>query len=639
MNSTKFKGLLLLPPCILLTIVLVTFVWDKQPTIYPYLIVAIALASVVVFSIIGYHRGQVSKFTTVFLILIVYVLLRNVQFIATHYSAMEPGDVVQEYAVINTFSQAGQLSVIPRGEFSIMLTWYSSWPALHSLSLVFANVLGIELAKLPMVLPTILGMIGFAFVYLLANGLTESLKLSKLVVPIALLLYAISPEAIYYGFKFVHQGMGTMLVLVQFYLIYKYLINRDVRILALAILNALLLVATHHYTSFVFVVYLLAFALLTLVLALVARRIAKTDWLASLAKLRNPAIVLGLVALVTSGAIFAWWSTAGTILIEGQAIDVIGKLKQIVGLFISGVIPPAVGASAPPDIVALAPPAEVKAFIDMTPYFPKYLYPPELTPPWVGLLWVRDFLVYAPVIFGFVWLFREKFRKRLHDFKELVISYFLVFSLSCFGVLFLLELFISHVEPYRVVLLSLPFIAVCGAILYAEMLSRRKWLLYIGSGLLVFAVTMSFLGLWGHMHAPVHLYSSVISHQEVGEAAPLDEKHYSLQAFVDGNHLADTAAAIVSDHNAFLYLILSPEQYHKFGLGDQQLVSGLKKKIDSADNLMVVDFNTNLYSYYSRSSGRIGPDKAREIRKQYHSILENSLNKVYDSTFEVWLTS
>ena len=148
---------------------------------------------------------------------------------------------------------------------------------------------------------------------------------------------------------------------------------------------------------------------------------------------------------------------------------------------------------------------------------------------------------------------------------------------------------------------------------------------------------MSFLGLWGHAYAPVHLYSSAISYHEVGEATPLDERHYSLQAFVDGNHLADTADVIISDHNGFLYLLLSPEQYHKFGLVGHQLISGLKKKIDAADNLMVVDFDTTFYCYYGMSSGRIGPEGARDLRDQYRSVLESGLNKVYDNTFEVWL--
>ena len=110
-----------------------------------------------------------------------------------------------------------------------------------------------------------------------------------------------------------------------------------------------------------------------------------------------------------------------------------------------------------------------------------------------------------------------------------------------------------------------------------------------------------------------------------------------MQAFVDGNHLDDAAAAIISDDNGFLYLLLSPQHYHKFGLESDELVSGLKQEIDAADNLMVVDFSTGLYSYYTIASGRLGPEGARESREQYRSVLEGSLNKVYDNTFEVWL--
>ena len=628
--------MLLLSLGVLLTIVLVTLVLDRQPTIYPYLAVAIALAAVVVFSMIGYYRGQVGRFTTIFLVLILYVLFVNIQFIATRYSVMMPDDVVQEYAVLNTFSQAGRLFVIPHAEFSVMLNWYSSWPVIHSLSLIFGDVLGIELAKLPVVLPTILGVIGFVFVYLLADKLAQGLKLNRLVVPIALLLYAISPEAIYFGMKFVQQGMGLMLVLVQFYLIYKYIVEPDARILALAALNAVLLVATHHYTSFVFVTYLLAFALVTLVLVL-ARRIVEAGWLASLVKIRRQAVVLGLMALVISGAILAWWSIVGTTLMEGPVIWAMGRIREVLERVSGMVVPAAVGASTLPTAGSLAEAAEARASISLTPFFPQYLYPPELTPPWVALLWLRDFLLYAPVVFGFAWLFRQKLRTKPRDLREFSSFYLLVLSLSFFGVLFLFELFISRVEPYRVVLLGLPFVALGSAILYGQVLTRRKWLQCAGCGLIVLAVTMSFLGLWGHRHAPVNLYSSAISHHDVGEPTPLDERHYALQAFVDGNHLDDGATAIVSDDNGLLYLLLSPEHYHKFGLTSDQLVSGLKKEINTPGSLVVVDFGTSLYSYYTIVSGRIGPEGAQQYREQYRAVLEGGLNKVYDNTFEVWL--
>ena len=597
---------------LILTVALVILVWNKEPTIYPYLFVAIALASLIAFSIVGYYKGVVDKFSTICLILIVFLLLRNVQFISTHYSALMPaGDVHWEYAVINTFAQDGQISVIPPGEFSRMLTWYSSWPALHTFSLAFADVTGVGLHTLPIVLPIIFSCIGFFFVYLLANGLAASLKLSNLVVPLALLLYAVSPEAIYYGFKFVRQGMGTVLVLAMFYLIYKYLTNRDPKVLALVILNALLLVAVHHYTSFIFAGYLLAFAGITFVLALLISRLVKTGWMANLAKLRSQVIVVGLVALVMSGAIFAWWSNVGTI-IHGVATGVTSRAVDI-------------GVQV---ITEVAPPAEI------TPFFPKWHYPAELTPPWVSLLWARDFLIYGPVFFGFAWLLWKRLKNKSTASREAIGFYLVVITLSCFGAFFLFELFISHVEPYRVVLLSLPFITLCGAILYVEMLSRRRWLLYLCCSLLVFAVTMSFLGLWGHRHAPVHLYSTTISHYEVGEATPLDDRHYALREFVAGNELDHKAEVIVSDSNDLLYLLLSPEQYHKFGLSGGQLVSGLNEKIATGDSLLVVDFDTSLYHYYS---GEVGPEAAQERREQYRSVLEGNLNKVYDNTFEVWL--
>jgi len=152
---------------ILLVIMLFIVVWNKTPTIYPYLCLAIAFSGVLVFSIIRYHQGTGDKFSVIFLIFIAFLFLRNVQFISAHYSALMPaGDVTWEYAVINTFSQQGQIAVIPPGDFSNMLTWYSSWPALHALSLIFTDVSGVRLYALPIVLPIIFSCIGFLFVYL-----------------------------------------------------------------------------------------------------------------------------------------------------------------------------------------------------------------------------------------------------------------------------------------------------------------------------------------------------------------------------------------------------------------------------------------------------------------------------------------
>jgi hypothetical protein len=600
---------------LILIIVLATLVWDKQPTIYPYLCLAIAFSGVLTFSIIRYHQDAGNKFSVIFLIFIAFLFLRNVQFISTHYSALMPADVTWEYAVINTFSEQGQISTIPASTFSDMLTWYSSWPAFHTLSLIFGDILGIKLSVSPVILPTILGSIGFLLVYVLTDKLTANLKLNKTVVPMCLLLYAVSPEAIYYGFKFVRQGMGVALVLVGFYLLYEYIVRRDFRFLALSILNALVIVLSHHYTSFVFSYYLLAFAGLTFILALVLSRVIKIGWLVNLSKLRKQALIVGIVGLIAAASIFVWWNQVGTV-IHGVAGGVTARIVAVVEQTIAQAEP-----SAQP-------------LVEVTPFFPKWHYPSKLTPPWVNLLWVRDFLIYVPVLFGFAWLLRKRLKSKSSNGGETISCYFLVFSLSCFGALFLFELFISHVEPYRVILLSLPFIALCSAILYVEMLSHVRWLRWLAFGILVFVITTSFLGLWGHRHAPVHLYSSVISHQEVGEAVPLDDRYYALQQFVAEHELASSTCSIFSDNNWILYQLLPPQEYGKIGPGVRELPTELHNAVTNGDALLAIDFGSGFYSYYY---GATTPEEAQRLQAQYRYELEASLNKIYYNNFGVWV--
>lgn len=586
---------------LILTIALIILVWNKQPTIYPYLFVAIALASLVTFSIIGYYKGTVDKLSTVCLVFIVFLFLRSVQFVATRYGALMLGDVTFEYAVINTFAQAEKIFVIPESAFSHMLTWYSSWPLLHTSSLIFADVLSIKASLLPVVLPTIFSFIGFAFVYLIANRLVTDLKINKVIVPLSLLFYAISPEAIYYGFKFVRTSLALVLLLAEFYLLYKYISHRDSRILALIILNALAIVLTHHYTSFIFTAYLLAFAALALVLASVGGKVRRPVWVAKLPKFKNEAVTIGLVAVVSGACVVGWWSYVATV-IQERAGAVASRIVEM----------------------------------EVAPLIPEAHYPKALTPPWVNLLWARDFLIYVPVFFGFVWLIRQKFRKRTLEFNEERGSYFLVLSLICFGAFFLFELFISHVETFRIVILSLPFVTLCSAMLYVKMLSHGRWLKRLTFAALVFVIISSFLGLWGHRHAPIHLYSSAVSAWEVGEATALDDRHYSLWEFVSENQLDLKSDEILSDDNSLLYRLLSPEEYQKIGPRWGAVSVELDNCIANDANLAVIDFGNRFYSHYGGPHAPVGLVAAEEVRAEYRNKLESNLNKIYDNGLEVW---
>lgn len=590
---------------LILTIALIILVWNKQPTIYPYLFVAISLGSLLALSIIGYYKGSVDKFSTICLLFIVFLLLRSVQFIATHYQALTTGDVTYEYAVINTFSQADKIFVIPPTFFSNMLTWYSSWPLLHSFSLIFADVLGIKISLLPVVLPTIFSLIGFLFVYLVTDRLATDLKLDRVIIPLSLLLYAIAPEAIYFGFKFVRNSMAVVFILAEFYLLYKYISQRDSRVLALIILNALAIVLTHHYTSFIFTAYLLAFAALAFILALAQDKLRKPVWIAKLLTFRKEAAIIGIVGLLSASAIFAWWSQVATV-IQPVGSGVTARIIQIVT------------PSIEPDVF-------------------KAYYPRELTPTWVNLLWVRDFLIYVPVFFGFAWLIRQKFKKGTLEFKEERGFHFLVLSLVCFGAFFLFELFISHVETFRIVILSLPLIALCSAMLYVKMLSQGRWLKWLTFAVLVFVVTSSFLGLWGHRYVPIHLYSSAVSAWEVGEPTPLDDRHYALQQFVSENQLDLKSGEILADDNSLLYRLLPPQEYQKIGPEKGALYDELSRAITDSDNLVVIDFSAKFYTHYWGGYASVQPEAAGEVRKQYRTELEANLNRIYDNGFEIWV--
>lgn len=595
----------------ILTIALVILVWNKEPTIYPYLFVAIGLASLLAFSIIGYHKGSVDKFSTICLIFVVFLFLRNVQFIASHYGALMPGDVTWEYAVINTFLQADRIFVIPASTFSNMLTWYSSWPLLHSFSLIFADVLSVKVSLLPVILSSIFSLAGFLFVYLIADRIAINLKLNRVVVPLTLLFYSISPEAIYFGFKFVRNSLAIVFVLAEFYLLYKYISHRDSRTLSLIILNAFTIVLTHHYTSFIFTAYLLAFGGLAFALALLSDRLRLPAWVAKLPQFRKEAVIIGIVGLVLGACIFAWWTQVGTI-IQGRAGGAINRIAQVSMAEVE---------RTQPVVAAYIPPAT---------------YPQDLTPRWVNLVWGRDFLIYVPVFFGFAWLIRQKSKERTLDSSEGKGFHFLVLSLICFGAFFLFELFVSHVETLRIVLLGLPFIALCSAMLYMEMLSYRRWLKWLTFAVLVFAITSSFLGLWGHRYAPIHLYCSAVNAHEVGEATEIDDRHYTLKQFVSENELDCKSNEILSDDNSLLYRLLSPAEYHKIGPGWGALSDELSDCIYCGTDSMVIDFGNIFYSHYCGPYSPLELEAAGEVRAKYRTELESNLNKIYDHGFEIW---
>ena len=595
---------------LILVIALIILVWNKEPVIYPYLFVVIALSVLVTFSIVGCYAGIINASSTIILIFLIFIVLRNVQFIATQYMALTPDDVTFEYSVIRAFTEADKIFVISDFPFSSMLRWYSSWPLLHSLSMIFAGILNINTALIPVILPSIFSAIGFLFTYLIVNRLVVSLALNRVIVPLSLLLYSIAPEAIYFGFKFVRNSLAMVFVLMGFHLLYKYYRCRDSRVLGLIALNTFVIVLTHHYSSFIYSAFLLVFATLSYIVAIVLNWKRRPEWASIITDLKKGAVITGVIGVLSAGAIAIWWSQVGTIIQEVTS-GVTGVVAQSIFSGIENIGPKILEA----------------------------YYPEQLTPSWVGLLWIRDVLIYVPVIYGFIWLIRQMTIKKRFDYSWEKGFWFLTLTLVSFGLFFLFELFVSHVEPFRIVLLCLPFVVFGSAIMYEKMISFNRTFLCLASIALAFSVLCSSLGLWGHRYAPINLYCTCAGDREAGEPMMIDNKHYTLQGFVVNNKLDKASSEILSDDNSLLYRLLSPPEYSKIGPEGGNLYLELNRAIEERDTTLVIDYNTQFYSHYRGGYAVIALDKIDEFKAGYHHQLEACLNKIYNSGFEVYSMS
>jgi len=618
---------------ILLAVVISILVWDKQPTIYPYALLALMAGTVLAVAILD-GNGKVIKPSTVFAIfLIAFLLVPNIWFVSTHYAALQASDVTSEYAIANTFSDYGKAFVVPPTLDSMRLTNYSTYPLLHILAVTIGHLAEIDTYVLAMILPSIFGVVGFLFLYLLVTKLTYALGLSKILIPISLLIYALAPEAIFAHLRFVRQGLALVLVLILFYLIYKFILTRDWRIGALIICDVAVLAPVHHFSSFLMAIYLSAFLVLALVLALLSRRLTESEWRSHLRKLFVPCLLIGIIGIL-SAATFLWWNRL--------AVTALQPSQEILASFeaTTTAVEPAIPVE--PATETMAPGAirqagsrsliAVTEIEELEPYVPESHYPDKLTPPWVHLLKIRDFLIYVPVFFGFGWLIRRRLKSKFNNYEELVAFSLLIFSLALLGALFFFDLFVAKIVPYRIALLSLPFIALGSSILYGHILWRRKLAVAV---VLVFVITCSFLGLWAHRIVPVHIYSSSVSVVEVGEAIPLEDRHYALGEFLGEQNRGTNISRIISEDSHLLYPILPPQAYPKIGPFRRIYAAvQLSEAITHGESVAVADFGQSIYTY---ATGRTRePEEAEQVETEYHIILETHMNRVYDNGFSIW---
>ena len=190
---------------------------------YSYVFVVIILSGLLAFSIV--KDGFNSKIV-IFQLLLVFFLIRNIFYLSTQ-NVIPFGDGYWDFAVEKTFLDQGQVSTIQgivrpteAGGIS-QLTWYSGWPFLHTFGISFSLITGLDPIYLNWGLSNFLALISFVFTYLIFEKFRIKLKLPIEVTVIALLFYAMAPEAIFWQMQFVRQSFALALLAPIIYLLYS----------------------------------------------------------------------------------------------------------------------------------------------------------------------------------------------------------------------------------------------------------------------------------------------------------------------------------------------------------------------------------------------------------------------------------
>ena len=574
----------------LLVFLIACCLWYKVFLPTSYFMAIALLTALLIIQIVKNHRITF----LVFQIALLFLLTRNIYYLATNYSIIPFADGNWDYGVVKTFIEKSSISIIREpNPPATVLTWYSGWPSLHTLAMSLSQISGIDAFYVALLLPSIISISSFIFVYLFVEKIRKSIKIDTRVTPLALLIYATSPETVFWPMQFVRQNLGILFFTITLFLISLSTINpRNTKYKALVIFFAMSLVIAHHFTSFIMVAYLFLFsALLVIGKYLAETKVGnKLFW-------SSPNFSTIGIALATFAFLFVWWDNFGS------------------------VIWPTIGSGIQHFIGVLMGIKEIK-------YIPTQAYYPNiLTPPWVlSLLTLRDLLIYVPALFG-LFLVTTKARKTAAKF-------FVIYSTLVFGILFITDNLFFRVETYRLVSLSLPFIALLNAISYNQLRKRLKpiWNVPIIVAIMAVLLLSSFIGLWAHNYAPLHIYDPSINYMEVGER---NTDFMRTNGFLNEKLSMSRFQRIWTDDANTLVSLLDPIDYNKI----KMLMPDSTHVLDPCGDDIVCAFkDLNRYSHYAGTYSAIkSPQEAEVFRCELYRHLDK-FNLIYnDQKYKFWV--
>ncbi|MFB3888888.1 MAG: hypothetical protein ACE14S_05305 [Candidatus Bathyarchaeia archaeon] len=457
--------------------VIVFVLWTKLLLPYSYFASVLVFGLAVAYLILMGNRRQ-----SFVLMLVGFVVLTNVYAISTHYQIITFGDAYKSYGLAKTFESANSLIRVPitsvSHPYTEDLAWYSGWPFMETLAVTVSRLSGIELALVYVFLPILFSACLFLFIYLIVNRLGSSLGLGSSAKGMAMMTFIVSPEIIYYNSTLVHNTIGLLFFLMVVYFLTVLLIREEhlfgvprVKMLFLSLIVGTALIMTHHFSSFIMVSYLLGLGILLFLFK---------PWVAEqidAARKTN----LAFLGVILSAILLTWWATYASVIWLYVEAGLSRFYQAILGL------------------------GQANLFV------PSSNWPLSLTPALgVNLLLLRDALMFVPAAIGFVILLKK------HRFSSSGLV--LILSMICFSILFTFDIFFFHQDPYRIIMMGLPFIVLCAGILFQKLHDKSHILFKLAViSITVVIISASFVGLWGHRYLPVHLYDPNVNFEKVGE--------------------------------------------------------------------------------------------------------------------------
>jgi hypothetical protein len=563
-NSTLQLALIIVQALFVSTIFALLYLhWT---TVATYVLLALAVGVVAGISVaksIGSKWIFVHSF-------VLFVAVRLVYFFATDFKSIPFGDSYWDLAVVKTFLSSNQVSIIEEPLYPPrLMTWYSSWPLLHTLEATLVQATGISVESIHMFFAAFISGLTFVFSFLFLRIVSRVLGLESKYLYLAVVLFAVSPEAIFWGLAPTRQELASFLLTMSIFLIAKSLEERKRSYILMTFFCVGALVFTHHFTSAI-----------------------ATGLFAGAAVLYPPRQLRGtysVLSLILGISILLWWTGYADIIFETPAFSDLNLDSLNFSL------------------ASLRPAA----------------YPDLLSPQWLlVLLRARDVILYAAPIVGAAFLVA----KRSHPYARFV----LMLSAAAAAML-VLNLSIQSLEPTRVLMMFMPILALFTAVAYSELAKRGRISVRLNlpilGGLVAFVVCISFIGLWGHDFAPLHLYDNSISGTSVGEHSPTVT---DVKQFLNQNVNYSQVDNFVSEFHSSLVQDLPPSQYGKIvELQNTVPVRDSKTVVVSTDNL-------NVYKYFAGFFAGIQPQDREALKSKLQERLSAFNLEYSDGSNKVW---